>query len=224
MKAITLIFLKIKSSIESAKEEFDVKLNNPGPIITSKDVKPKQIYHKTQLNKENLMREKLLGTKSGSTSTEEEAATDVDLNKLIAKQRENQERITNEMLRAVKGIKENSQLVGQIVKSDNKVLSDMNSTVDKNSDNLKTVNDKLSERVSRSCNCWIWLMLMIILMVFIMMILLMKLFPKRQYGYDSVQSSYSGAKIDSINGGTYKHYIENQTFIIDNQTIHKSEL
>ena len=39
-----------------------VKLPNPGPIMTKKDMKPKQLYHKTQLNQEKILRESLLGT------------------------------------------------------------------------------------------------------------------------------------------------------------------
>jgi hypothetical protein len=40
------------------------KLQNPGPILSKKDIKPKQIYHKTQLNQEKILRENLFGTNS----------------------------------------------------------------------------------------------------------------------------------------------------------------
>ena len=96
----------------------------------------------------------------------------------------------------------------------------MNAVADKNSDNLRVINDRLDQRVSRSCNCWIWLMLMIILMVFIMMIIFMKLFPKKKYGYD-----YGGpAASDQYSAGTYTHFINNKTILVDNQTIHTIEL
>lgn len=45
-----------------------------------------------------------------------------DINKLLAQQQENQEKIANEMLRSVQAIKENSMLANRILKSDNKVL------------------------------------------------------------------------------------------------------
>ena len=97
----------------------------------------------------------------------------------------------------------------------------MNAVADKNSDNLRVINDRLDERVSRSCNCWIWLMLMIILMVFIMMIIFMKLFPKKKYGgYDYG----SPAASDQYSAGTYTHFINNKTILVDNQTIHTMEL
>lgn len=62
-----------------------------------------------------------------------------------------------------------------------KTLNELNSAADKNTDNLRTVNNHLGERVSRSCNCWIWLMIMLIMIVFVMMVLFMKIFPKRKY-------------------------------------------
>jgi hypothetical protein len=41
-----------------------MKLTNPGLILTKKDIKPKQIYHKTQLDQEKILRDQLFGTKS----------------------------------------------------------------------------------------------------------------------------------------------------------------
>ena len=43
-------------------------LNNPGPIMTKKDIKPKQIYHKVQLNQENTLRQQLLGNRENTKS------------------------------------------------------------------------------------------------------------------------------------------------------------
>ena len=41
-----------------------VKLQNPGAILSKKDMKPKQIYHRTQLNQEKVLRDSLLGINS----------------------------------------------------------------------------------------------------------------------------------------------------------------
>jgi len=183
---------------------------NPGPIVTSRDIKQKQIYHKSQLNKDKLLREQLLGKKNEDEKTQSSG----DFNKLLAEHHESQEKIANEMIKSVRAIKENSYLANSIIKSDNKLLENLNSSAVKNSDNLKSVNDHLSERVSRSCNCWIWVMLFLIMMVFIMMVLFMKLFPKRRYATTSPLPSES----------TYTHFLNNNTLLIDNQTIHKIEL
>lgn len=45
-----------------------------------------------------------------------------DLNKLLAQEQEQQERIANEMLKSVKAIKENSLLANRIIKSDTKAI------------------------------------------------------------------------------------------------------
>ena len=102
-----------------------------------------------------------------------------------------------------------------------KLLENLNSAADKNSDNLKTVNDHLSERVSRSCNCWIWIMLFLVMMVFIMMVLFMKIFPKKRYIYSTPSAT---TPLPHTSSDTYTHFIHNKTFVIDNQTIHTLEL
>lgn len=96
----------------------------------------------------------------------------------------------------------------------------MNSEAEKNSDNLSQVSGNLSDRVSRSCNCWIWLMLVLIMIVFIMMVLFMKLFPKNQYNSAGIESDEDTKMIkDSL-----KHFINNKTIVVGNQTLHKLEL
>jgi SNARE protein 1 len=181
-------------------------------------VKPKQIYHKTKLNQETLLRQQLFSNSSNRSSGDNELQNEQqqieDINKIIAKQQETQEKVANQMLKSVKAIKENSLLANRIIKSDNNLLSDLNSNAEKNTDNLKQVNDHLSARVSRSClgSCWIWLVIVLIMVVFIMMVLFMKLFPKKKY--------YPESDIDS----TYKHFINNNTIVIGNQSLHKIEL
>ena len=59
--------LSKKTEIEKKEQIYEpVKILNPGPIITNKDMKPKQIYHRVQLNQENRIRKQLLGTKQTS--------------------------------------------------------------------------------------------------------------------------------------------------------------
>ncbi len=135
-----------------------------------------------------------------------------DINKLIVEQNKNQEMIANEMLKSVRAIKEKTLIANRIVKSDNQLLSDINSMAEKNQDNLKAVNDSLTERVSRSCNCWIWLMVLLVLVIFLMMVLFMKIFSKRKYAADVPSSS------------TYKHFLNNNTYYIGNESFHSMEL
>ena len=48
-------------------------------------------------------------------------SNNVEINKLLAKEQENQDKIANEMLKSVKAIKANSILANRIIKDDNKV-------------------------------------------------------------------------------------------------------
>jgi len=212
-------------STNELKEEtaLNKAIPNPGPIISKRDIKPKQIYQKSKQNQENLLREQLLGSTKKQLDNGDNSNSSSDMNKLLAEHQENQEKIANEMIKSVRAIKENSLLASKIIKSDNKLLDDINTSADKNSENLKTVNDHLSERVSRSCNCWIWIMLFLVMMVFIMMVLFMKIFPKKNYVY--VTPTTSATTISpSISKDMYTHYLNNKTLVIDNQTIHKIEL
>jgi hypothetical protein len=98
----------------------------------------------------------------------------------------------------------------------------LNCEAEKNSDNLSQVSSNLSDRVSRSCNCWIWLMVFLIMVIFIMMVLFMKLFPKKQYTISD--DTDPDAEIVKLSQETYKHFIHNKTIVINNQTIHKLDL
>jgi len=222
LKQLTL--LKSKSNANSNDRNLEpLQLTNPGPILSKKDMKSKQIYHKVQLNQENQLRQQLLGKSKDSKNNESETEN-VDMNKLLMQQQVSQEKLALEMLKSVENIKNNSLAAKQILVKDNKTLSMLNSEAEKNSDNLSQVSNNLSDRVSRSCNCWIWLMVMLIMTIFIMMVLFMKLFPKKQYS--PADTDYSAADEDIVKLGqeTYKHFINNKTIVINNQTIHKLDL
>ena len=91
-----------------------------------------------------------------------------------------------------------------------KVLNKLDSEADKNSKNLATVSGHLSDRVSKSCNCWIWLMIFLILIVFVMMVMFMKLFPKQKYTETSFEDE--------------KYLLVNNTLRFGNESIHTAEL
>lgn len=52
---------KRKAQVSNELLDHNPGINNPGQIFTKKDIKPKQIYHKVQLNQENSLRNQLLG-------------------------------------------------------------------------------------------------------------------------------------------------------------------
>lgn len=178
---------------------------------------PKQIFHKAKMNQESLIREQLFkkSIDNGPKTIKAEAS---DTNKLIEDEKTNQDKLANEMLKSVKAIKENSILANRIIKSDNKVLDELNLKAEKNVEVLKKTNEHLSNRVSKSCfNCWIWLMIMLILVIFVMMVLFMKLFPKQK-----ILSDYQNVK--QYNHDTSANFLNNNTIFIENQSVHKIEL
>lgn len=82
--------------------------------MTTKDVKQKQLYHQTFLNKENDLRNQLFSKSSTKILEKEEK----ELNELIKEEQEYQEKIANEMLKSVSSIKENSLIAKKIINSD----------------------------------------------------------------------------------------------------------
>ena len=54
------------------------------------------------------------------------------------------------------------------------------------------------------------------------MVLFMKLFPKKQYTI--LADTDPDADIVKLGQETYKHFINNKTIVINNQTIHKLDL
>ena len=64
-------------------------------------------------------RDLLINTCKIDTKTEE--VESLTMNKLMEQEQENQDKITNDMLKSMRAIKENSLLANRIIKSDNKV-------------------------------------------------------------------------------------------------------
>lgn len=213
LKQLTVLYAQ---PINTENLDHQPKLNNPGPIMTNKDLKPKQIYQKVQLNQENTLRQQLLANRDATNKHDSSDIENVDMNKLISQQQENQEKLAQEMLKSVEAIKNNSLVARRIVSTDNNVLDKLDVEADKNSKNLAWTSGRLAERVSKSCNCWIWLMIFLILVVFVMMVLFMKLFPKQKYAENSI-----GLDHDSE---TYTHFKNNNTMVMGNETIHSIEL
>lgn len=211
LKQLTLLNRKTADSSENL--DHNLAINNPGQIFTKKDIKPKQIYHKVQLNQENSLRNQLLGKDNSKNETNE--LDDIDINKLLSEQHNNQEKLALEMLKSVESIKNNSLAARKIVASDNDQLNKMDSDAEKNSKNLAMNSNRLNDHVSKSCNCWIWLMIFLIMIIFVMMVLFMKLFPKKQI-YDQ------GIEFDGV--AENMTIFNNDTILIGNETMHKIEL
>lgn len=58
-------------------------------------------------------------------------------------------------------------------------LEKASNLADKNTNNLKNNNDRLSDFVKRSCQYWLWIIALFVSITFIMVVLFIKIFPKR---------------------------------------------
>ena len=58
----------------------------------------------------------------GKSKTQALDSENIELQELLKKEQENQEKIANEMLKSVSSIKENSKLASRIIKTDTKVF------------------------------------------------------------------------------------------------------
>lgn len=136
-------FLKEMSTSHNKTSSLPIIIN-PGPINTAKDTQKKQIYQQLQVNQENALRDELFSTSNGyllwnlnitldstfcsvsyldnnTNLRDNETTGDVDLDKLLAEQQKEQDKIAEEMIEVAKRIKENTLHANSIIKSDNKV-------------------------------------------------------------------------------------------------------
>ena len=118
-------------------------------------------------------------------------------------QREEQEKIAEEMILLTRSLKEQSSVAGDIIRKDNIKLEASSSMADSNLDKLKVETERVGEFSARgNCRRWIWLMMVLVMFTFIGMVLKMRLFSKKVYISPSsstpVQSSTTMSQIHSI--------------------------
>jgi len=104
-----------------------------------------------------------------------------DLDALLKAHHQAQEQVAEDMLSLTRSLKEQTMVAGEIVRKDTKVMEQSSELAQKNADKLKVEADRLAERNSSPCRCWVWLLLTIVCFTFIAMVWVMKLFRKRKW-------------------------------------------
>ena len=144
----------------------------------ARDTVSKQIYQKMAERQNMSSRDQLLGQNSNKTT--EGVKGGMTLDKLLSDQREQQERIAEEMLMLTKSLKEQSSIAGNIIRSDTAKLESSSALADSNLEKLDVETKRVGEFSARgNCRCWIWLMMVIVVFTFIGMVLMMRLFSKK---------------------------------------------
>lgn len=181
-------FLKNLSQINKPAEEkkSSIKLVNPGPVLSAKDTKVKQIFIQAELNEERLLRNELIGVEDADQSESNNNTSDLNMDEILAQEEEKQRTIAEKMIEMTQSMKENSKFASEILREDNKKLNEIITVADKNYQNLKGANEHLDQHITRCCNWWIWILVVVVFAVFIMMVMFMKFFSKKKYSiYDS---------------------------------------
>jgi len=109
-----------------------------------------------------------------------------DLDVLLKAHHKAQERVAEDMLSLTRSLKEQTIAAGEIVRKDTQVMEHSNELAQKNDDKLKAETERLQERNTSPCRCWIWMLLSVVCFTFIAMVWIMKLFRKRKWSHDEL--------------------------------------
>lgn len=104
-----------------------------------------------------------------------------DLDVLMKAHHQAQEQVAENMLSLTRSLKEQTMAAGEIVRKDTKAMEASSELAQKNADKLKVEADRLTERNSSPCRCWVWMLLTIVCFTFIAMVGVMKLFRKKKW-------------------------------------------
>jgi len=104
-----------------------------------------------------------------------------DLDVLLKAHHAAQEKVAEDMLSLTRSLKEQTIAAGEIVRKDTKVIEQASELAQRNDDKLKAETERLQERNTSPCRCWIWMLLSIVCFTFIAMVWIMKFFRKRKW-------------------------------------------
>jgi len=104
-----------------------------------------------------------------------------DLDVLLKAHHKAQEKVAEDMLSLTRSLKEQTIAAGEIVRKDTQVMEQSNELAQKNDDKLKAETERLQERNTSPCRCWIWMLLSVVCFTFIAMVWIMKFFRKRKW-------------------------------------------
>ncbi|KAI6182278.1 USE1-like protein [Aphelenchoides bicaudatus] len=101
-------------------------------------------------------------------------------NSTMEQHEEEQQMMAKELLRLTSEMKRNFEVAGTIIREDNVVLGEMQSTTENNRSNLERESKRLEVHAYKSCfDCLMFLVVILVVWSFIGMVLIMKVFPKR---------------------------------------------
>ena len=186
---------------DNGKDNLQTPVSMPLPQGNSlaRDTVSKQIYQKL-VEKQNMSsRDQLLGSSSSSSVRDPGSSSGVSLDKIINDQREQQERIAEEMILLTQSLKQQSSTAGDIIRRDTVRLETASNLADSNLEKLNVETKRVGEFSARgNCRCWIWLMMVLVVFTFIGMVLMMRLFSKKNIMPPASSTPVSSSSSDSV--------------------------
>lgn len=111
---------------------------------------------------------------------EEEDEQSKDVAEVIRMHKEKQAKLAEQMLSMTSNLKQVSLAARDIIQQDNKKLSGIQDTVEKNSTKLTRETSKLEGYNKSSSKCWVWSLLFVVMVIFIVMVVFIRLFPRKR--------------------------------------------
>ncbi|GCC28667.1 hypothetical protein chiPu_0007099 [Chiloscyllium punctatum] len=109
---------------------------------------------------------------------EDEKQTATELDAVLHRHHNMQERLAEEMLSLARNLKNNTLAAQSVIKQDNQTLTQSLRMADQNFEKLKVESERLEQHTKKSVNWLLWLMLVVVCFTFISMILFIRIFPK----------------------------------------------
>ncbi|NXG37053.1 USE1 protein, partial [Dromaius novaehollandiae] len=183
---------KLSSSTEKALANQFLAPGRTPTTIKERTPATKTVHLQTKARCTGKMRSELLGTNSsprsinlqlfplcscrGLASDEKQSA--VELDAVLQRHQDMQEKLAEEMLSLARSLKNNTLAAQNVIKQDNQTLSHSLRMADQNFEKLKDESDRLEQHAKKSVNWLLWIMLIVVCFIFISMILFIRIFPK----------------------------------------------
>ncbi|XP_039099249.1 vesicle transport protein USE1 isoform X1 [Hyaena hyaena] len=119
---------------------------------------------------------KRTGVAGPSPGDEKQSAAELDL--VLRRHQNLQEKLAEEMLGLARSLKTNTLAAQSVIKKDNQTLSHSLKMADQNLEKLKTESERLEQHTQKSVNWLLWAMLIVVCFIFITMILFIRIMPK----------------------------------------------
>ncbi|CAF4354698.1 unnamed protein product, partial [Rotaria sp. Silwood2] len=114
----------------------------------------------------------------------------------IQSEEDKQNEIATSMSITTKSLLNNAKLIHDVVKNDQKKLTEAENLVDTNVAKLNIQSKRLKHNAYKASNCWIYLMLLVVIFTFIYLTLFMRMFRKRTV---TITYSNSGSQSSLLN-------------------------